>query len=144
MRRIGYIEIMARRTTPRPAEEARAIARMLRERFISPEVETVARIALARMAPPPPEPAAPVEPPPAAEASQSRGMSLARSLFRSLGGDKKAPSTEPTESPKTLITMIRKREGIEDPNAPVQFTAEEQQQARQILDEILRRYRTPH
>ena len=136
---------MARRTTPRPAEEARAIARMLRERFISQEVEAVARIALARMAPPPPSAAAaPAAPPPTDEAPKPRGVSLARSLFKSLGGDKKAPAAEPAESPKTLITMIRKREGIEDPNAPMQFTAEEQQQARQILDEILRRYRTPN
>lgn len=134
---------MARRTTPRPAEEARAIARMLRERFISPEAETVARIALARMAPPPPEPAAPAAPPPA-EAPKSRGAALARSLFKSFGGEKKTAPDEQAESAKTLITMIRKREGIEDPNAPVQFSAEEQQQARQILDEILRRYRTPH
>gem|GEM_PF-6387581 len=117
---------------------------MLRERFISPEAETVARIALARMAPPPPAAAAPVDESPPVETLKSRGASLARSLFKSLGGEKKTAPVDQAESAKTLITLIRKREGIEDPNAPVQFTAEEHQQARQILDEILRRYRTPH
>ncbi|MEJ0067755.1 MAG: hypothetical protein WDO24_02310 [Pseudomonadota bacterium] len=49
---------MPRRTTPRPPEEARAIVRALRERYITPEAEAAAKAAFARMGIPLPMPTA--------------------------------------------------------------------------------------
>ena len=55
---------MPRRKTPRPPEEARAIVRALRKRYITPEAEEAAKAAFAKMNIPLPVPTTkPAEPP---------------------------------------------------------------------------------
>lgn len=46
----GRLALVPRRKTPRPPEEALAISRALRERFISPEAEATAKRLLAEQA----------------------------------------------------------------------------------------------
>src|SRR5258708_29349694 len=110
---------MPRRKTPRPPEEARAIVRALRKRYITPEAEEAAKAAFARMNIPLPvptaQPAAPIEP----------------------------ASDEPT-----LLQLIRDREGIAA-NAPLsELPAHEtgaeklQTRARTILTRIQSRFNT--
>jgi hypothetical protein len=50
---------MPRRTTPRPPEEARAIVRALRKRYITPEAEAAAKAAFEKLGVPFPMPSAP-------------------------------------------------------------------------------------
>jgi hypothetical protein len=83
------LRAMPRRKTPRPPEEARAIVRALRKRYITPEAEAAAKAAFARMNIPLPVPTAPPEP---------------------------VPETGPEEP--TLLQLIRDREGIAS-NAPL-------------------------
>jgi hypothetical protein len=105
------------RKTPRPAEEARAIARALRRRYITPEAEIAARRQMARLKIP---------------------------LADLLGRGVTAPSLEAAKGEKTLIAMIRDREGIELPASTEtgDFTMSERERARQIL-EMLTRGRKP-
>jgi hypothetical protein len=83
------LRVMPRRKTPRPPEEARAIVRALRKRYITPEAEATAKAIFARMNIPLPVPTAPPEPVP-----------------------------EPTSDEPTLLQLIRDREGIAS-NAPL-------------------------
>ena len=82
---------MPRRKTPRPPEEARAIVRALRKRYITPEAEAAAKAMFERMNIPLPLPTAK----PAA-----------------------APTAEAGPEEPTLIQLIRDREGIAA-NAPL-------------------------
>jgi hypothetical protein len=83
---------MPRRKTPRPPEEARAIVRALRQRYITPEAEAAAKAAFERMNVPLPFPTArPATPAPTPD----------------------VPPDEPT-----LLQLIRDREGIAA-NAPL-------------------------
>ncbi len=111
---------MPRRTTPRPPEEARAIVRALRKRYITPEAEEAAKAAFARMNIPLPVPTAK----PAA-----------------------APEALAPDEP-TLLQLIRDREGIAA-NAPLtELPAHEtgaeklQNRARLILSRIQARFAT--
>ena len=54
---------MPRRTTPRPPEEARAIVRALRKRYITPEAEAAAKAAFEKLGVPFPMPSAPAPAP---------------------------------------------------------------------------------
>jgi hypothetical protein len=54
---------MPRRTTPRPPEEARAIVRALRKRYITPEAEAAAKAAFEKLGVPFPVPSAPAPAP---------------------------------------------------------------------------------
>jgi hypothetical protein len=83
------LRAMPRRKTPRPPEEARAIVRALRKRYITPEAEATAKAIFARMNIPLPVPTAPPEP---------------------------VPETGLDEP--TLLQLIRDREGIAA-NAPL-------------------------
>jgi hypothetical protein len=63
----SMLRAMPRRKTPRPPEEARAIVRALRKRYITPEAEAAAKAAFERLGiplpmPTAPQPAAPEEP----------------------------------------------------------------------------------
>ncbi|MBV8168286.1 MAG: hypothetical protein JO021_15930 [Alphaproteobacteria bacterium] len=58
---------MPRRTTPRPPEEARAIVRALRKRYITPEAEAAAKAAFEKLGVPFPMPSAPAPAPAAPE-----------------------------------------------------------------------------
>jgi hypothetical protein len=83
---------MPRRKTPRPPEEARAIVRALRARYITPEAEAAAKAAFERLGVPLPLPTA-----------------------------KPAPTPEPTSpagDEPTLLQLSRDREGIAA-NAPL-------------------------
>ncbi|MBV8411917.1 MAG: hypothetical protein JOY64_30105 [Alphaproteobacteria bacterium] len=112
---------MPRRKTPRPPEEARAIVRALRQRYISTEAEAAAKAMFERLQIPLPLPTAkPVE--------------------------AAAPETAPGEP--TLLEMIREREGIAA-NAPLsELPAHEtgaeklQNRARLILSRIQARFAT--
>lgn len=83
------LRAMPRRKTPRPPEEARAIVRALRKRYITPEAEAAAKAAFARMNIPLPVPTAKPEPVP-----------------------------DPAPEEPTLLQLIRDREGIAS-NAPL-------------------------
>src|SRR5271170_5085423 len=83
------LRAMPRRKTPRPPEEARAIVRALRQRYITPEAEAAAKAAFARMNIPLLVPTAKPEP---------------------------VPDPAPEEA--TLLQLIRDREGIAA-NAPL-------------------------
>lgn len=58
---------MPRRKTPRPPEEARAIVRALRKRYITPEAEAAAKAAMEKLNIPLPFPTAPSPAPTEAE-----------------------------------------------------------------------------
>jgi len=58
---------MPRRTTPPPPEEARAIVRALRKRYITPEAEAAAKAAFEKLGVPFPVPSAPAPAPATAE-----------------------------------------------------------------------------
>jgi hypothetical protein len=110
---------MPRRKTPRPPEEARAIVRALRKRYISPEAEAAAKAAFARLNIPLPVPTA-----------------------------KPVPDAEPASDEPTLLQLIRDREGIAA-NAPLsELPAHEtgaeklQNRARLILSRIQARFST--
>jgi hypothetical protein len=105
------------RKTPRPIEEARAIARSLRARYITPEAEVAAKAAMARLKVPPP------------------------------GADAFAKSSTPHDGApgeRTLIGFIRQREGIrvEGSEETGDFTSTERDQAREILLKIQQRFAT--
>ncbi|SRR5579871_5309963 len=112
---------MPNRKTPRPPEEARAIVRALRERYITPEAEAAAKAMFERLGIPLPVPTAkPATPSPAA----------------------------PADGEPTLLEMIRNREGIAA-NAPLsELPAHEtgaeklQNRARLILARIQSRFAT--
>ncbi len=57
------LRAMPRRTTPRPPEEARAIVRALRKRYITPEAEAAAKAAFEKLGVPFPMPSAPAPAP---------------------------------------------------------------------------------
>ena len=109
---------MPRRTTPRPPEEARAIVRALRQRYITPEAEAAAKAAFERLGIPLPVPSAPAP----------------------------APETPPDEP--TLLQLIRDREGIAAnaplSELPAHETGAEklQNRARLILSRIQARFAT--
>lgn len=105
------------RKTPRPIEEARAIARSLRARYITPEAEKAAKAAMARLKVPLP------------------------------GLDAFAKSSTPYDSEpgeRTLIGFIRQREGIrlEGSEETGDFTDTERDQARAILLKLQQRFST--
>ena len=105
------------RKTPRPMEEARAIARSLRARYISPEAEVAAKAAMARLKVPLP------------------------------GADAFAKSSTPYDGApgeRTLIGFIRQREGIrvEGSEETGDFTSTERDKAREILLKIQQRFAT--
>lgn len=116
------------RKTPRPPEEARAIARALRKRFISPEVEAVAQESLKR---------------------------LNLDPAQLLGGAPKAPEPAPVKEPskmamfwgrskkETTIAAVREREGIVLPESEKPFTEEEKRKAQAVLAIFKERYGTP-
>lgn len=113
------LRAMPRRTTPRPPEEARAIVRALRQRYITPEAEEAAKAAFARLGIPLPIPTA-----------------------------KPAPVAAASDGEPTLMEMIREREGIAA-NAPLgELPAHEtgaeklQNRARLILSRIQARFAT--
>jgi len=112
------LRAMPRRTTPRPPEEARAIVRALRKRYITPEAEEAAKAAFARLGIPLPVPTA-----------------------------KPAPAAAPPDEP-TLLEMIREREGIAAnaplSELPAHETGAEklQNRARLILSRIQARFAT--
>src|SRR5579862_3485974 len=115
---------MPRRKTPRPPEEARAIVRALRARYITPEAEAAAKAAFARMGIPLPLPTAKPAPDPVAD------------------------SATPTAEEPTLLQLIRDREGIAA-NAPLtelpahETAAEKlESRARLILARIQSRFNT--
>jgi hypothetical protein len=109
---------MPRRRTPRPPEEARAIVRALRKRYITPEAEAAAKAAFARMNIPLPVPTAK----PAAEA--------------------------PSPDEPTLLQLIRDREGIAANAPLTELPAHEtgaeklQTRARLILSRIQAKFST--
>lgn len=116
------------RKTPRPPEEARAIARALRKRFITPEVEAVAQETLKRLNIDPalllggkPKPA---EPAPVKEPSKM-------AMF--WGRGKK----------ETTTAAVREREGIVLPESDKPFTEEEKRKAQAVLAIFKERYGTP-
>ncbi len=105
------------RKTPRPIEEARAIARSLRARYITPEAEAAAKAAIARLNVPLP------------------------------GADAFNKSSTPADGgpgERTLIGFIRQREGIrvEGSEETGDFTATERDQARAILLKLQQRFST--
>lgn len=106
---------MPRRKTPRPPEETRAIVRALRRRFISPEVEKAARAAFAKIT--------------AAHPDAARKPIA-------FDGDKSTKGIEEIDDPSTFLGMIRRREGITVGARGRDFSAEEQSQARSILEEL--------
>src|SRR4051794_38775810 len=107
---------MPRRTTPRPPEEARAIVRALRKRYITPEAEAAAKAAFEKLGIPLPVPSAP------------------------------APVQANAPEEPTLLQLIRDREGIGAPltELPAHETAAEklQNRARTILARIQSRFNT--
>ncbi|MFD2262745.1 hypothetical protein ACFSM5_07580 [Lacibacterium aquatile] len=94
------------RTTPRPRDQALEIARRLRERFISPEAQEVARSAFANLM---------------ETAAQPEESRTSKMLWGKSEGN-------------TLAEKIRLREGIELPTDEKPFSAEEKQKARAILE----------
>jgi len=70
------LRAMPRRKTPRPPEEARAIVRALRKRYITPEAEATAKAAFARMNIP--VPTAPPEPVPEQASDEPTLLQLIR------------------------------------------------------------------
>src|SRR5258706_13632026 len=109
---------MPRRTTPRPPEEARAIVRALRKRYITPEAEAAAKAAFEKLGIPLPVPSAP------------------------------APVQASAPEEPTLLQLIRDREGIGAnaplTELPAHETAAEklQNRARTILARIQSRFDT--
>jgi hypothetical protein len=93
------------RTTPRPREQALEIARRLREKFISPEVQEAARAAYDNLL---------------ETAAQPETKTSKMTWGKSEGN--------------TLAEKIRLREGIELPSDEKPFSAEEKQKARAILE----------
>jgi hypothetical protein len=99
------------RSTPRPREQALAIARRLRERFITPEVQQAARQAYNRLI----ETASAPDPEPEKPASKM--------MWGKAEGN-------------TMGERIRQREGIELPPDTEEkpFSSDEKQKARAILE----------
>jgi hypothetical protein len=117
------LRAMPRRKTPRPPEEALAIVRALRKRYITPEAEATAKAAFARMNIPLPVPTAQPEPVPA-----------------------QVPA--PASDEPTLLQLIRDREGIAAngplTELPAHETAAEklENRARLILSRIQAKFTT--
>jgi len=105
------------RKRQRPIEEARAIVRKLRARYITPEAEKAARSAMARLNVPAPTLDAFVKPSTPYDGDQGE---------------------------RTLIGFIRQREGIrvEGSEEHGEFTATERDQARAILLKLQQRFST--
>ncbi len=117
------------RKTPRPPDQARAIARALRQRFITPDLEAAARRGLAKA-----------------------GLSIAGMTAALRGGpppserqsDARPTATAaPPDRGSRLLDLIREREGIvvPPPGNEAPFTAEEEARARAVLDAFKRRAR---
>ncbi len=117
------------RKTPRPPEEARAIARALRKRFISAEVEATAMETLRRLnIDPAAFLASPKKPADAAPAPKDP-VKMARFWGRS--------------GKESTIAAVREREGIVLPEADKPFTEDEKRKARAVLAVFKERYGTP-
>lgn len=128
------------RKPPRPPEQARAIARALRQRYISPEVEAAAKRGLAKSGISMARMVAAMTGRVAAGTAPPRRQSDARpTAAASAAGTARAGSS--AASP--LLDLIREREGIviEPPGAEAPFTAEEQARARAVLEAFKRRAR---
>lgn len=110
------LRAMPRRTTPRPPEEARAIVRALRKRYITPEAEAAAKAAFEKLGVPFPVPSAP------------------------------APATAPEEPTLLQLIRDREGIGANAPltELPAHETAAEklQNRARTILARIQSRFNT--
>ncbi|MDX2102206.1 MAG: hypothetical protein EAZ99_09885 [Alphaproteobacteria bacterium] len=141
---------MPRRRTPRAPEEALAIARALRRRYISAEVETTAKRALSRLGldprtmlsglmagaqkPPPADAAAPNPAP--TDPNPADAIQAIRAAAKS--------ATPIGQSGSKLMDLVRAREGIalrqaDQPTASLDQSLEAE--ARAILDDIRKRYR---
>ncbi len=121
------------RKTPRPPEEARAIARALRKRFISAEVEATALETLRRLNI---DPAAFLKGPVAAagkadDAAPSPKDPVKMATFWGRSGK------------ESTIAAVREREGIVLPEADKPFTEDEKRKARAVLAVFKERYGTP-
>jgi hypothetical protein len=117
------------RKTPRPPEEARAIARAFRKRFISAEVEATALEALRRLNI---DPAAFLAPPQKAiEAAPAPKDPVKMAHFWG------------RSSKESTIAAVREREGIVLPEADKPFTEDEKRKARAVLAVFKERYGAP-
>ena len=117
------------RKTPRPPEEARAIARALRKRFISPEVEATALASLKRLNIDPAAFLAPPAKPVEAAPTPKDPAKMASFWGRS--------------SKESTIAAVREREGIVLPEADKPFTEDEKRKARAVLAIFKDRYGLP-
>ncbi|MFY8107105.1 MAG: hypothetical protein ACOVKO_09320 [Elstera sp.] len=117
------------RKTPRPPEEARAIARALRKRFISAEVEATALETLRRLNIDPAAFLSPSPKPAEAAPAPKDPAKMASFWGRS--------------SKESTIAAVREREGIVLPEADKPFTDDEKRKARAVLAVFKERYGTP-
>lgn len=111
----------------RPIEQARAIAKALRQRYIPQEAELAAQVAFARLEPTPSNPAD-------TGSAPHRANDPTKIQSRLTGSEDYEP---------TMIAAIREREGIalaeERP-----FTEAERSEARALLAQIQARYAVKH
>jgi hypothetical protein len=124
---------MPRRTKPRAPEEALAIARALRRRFISPEVEATAQVAMKRLGL---DPAAMLKGLMAGQAAPPPAPAQIAAA--------KSATPVGTERGSPLLDLVRAREGIalaqaDEPTGVLDKDLEKT--ARDILADIRKRYR---